>query len=396
MTADHKKTDEGSNRYKRIRTVIALPGLVIFSQIYFFQPLLPTLVDGFSITPAISSLTITGGMFGIAMGLFLLAIWADKWERKKLIITSLLCVSLTTILSAVSWNFPVLILFCFLKGILVAGFLSVTLAYIVEEVAVQKVGVIIGIYLAGNVLGGMWGRVVAGIISSVYDWRITTVVIGLIGVVITIILMKKLPVSSHLPQKIYGFQKLISMKAFLKDPLLLQIFLIMVLLMGVFVSVYNYLSFRLENPPFSLPRSLISFVFLFYTMGMVGSLVTGAMTRRYSPFILLKVLFMLFFASLLGLAFNSLFLLVLGLALFTYSLFGIHTIMNKIIALHVIHEKSTANSLYLISYYVGSGVIGSLTGVLIQQWGWFYFIAVLIGLVFISAVMVRMVVMERG
>jgi YNFM family putative membrane transporter len=141
-----------------------------------------------------------------------------------------------------------------------------------------------------------------------------------------------------------------------------------------------------------LSRSVISFVFLFYTMGMVGSLVTGALTRRYSPFYLLKVLFLLFGGSLLGLAFNSLFLLVLGLAVFTYSLFGIHTLMNKIISQHVIREKSTANSLYLISYYVGSGVIGSLTGVLIQQWGWFYFILILVGLVFVSAVMVRRVV----
>lgn len=223
MTADYKKTEEQFKRYKRIRAVIALPGLVIFSQIYFFQPLLPTLVESFSITPAISSLTITAGMFGVAFGLFLLAIWADKWERKKLIITSLFWVSLTTILSAVSWSYPVLIVFCFVKGILVAGFLSVTLAYIVEEVAVQKVGVIIGVYLAGNVLGGMWGRVVAGIISSWYDWRVTTMVIGAIGLAITILLARKLPVSSHhLPQKIYGFQKLVSMKGFLRDPLLLK------------------------------------------------------------------------------------------------------------------------------------------------------------------------------
>jgi YNFM family putative membrane transporter len=68
--------------------------------------------------------------------------------------------------------------------------------------------------------------------------------------------------------------------------------------------------------------------------------------------------------------------------------------MNKIISQHVIREKSTANSLYLISYYVGSGVIGSLTGVLIQQWGWFYFILILVGLVFVSAVMVRRVVVR--
>jgi YNFM family putative membrane transporter len=393
MTADNNRLDKPFNRYKTIRAVIALPGLVIFSQIYFFQPLLPTLVESFSVTPAMSSLTISAGMFGIAFGLFLLAIWADRWERKKLIITSLLWVSVTTVLSAVSWIFPVLIFFSFVKGILVAGFLSVMLAYIAEEVPVQKLGIVIGIYLAGNVLGGMWGRVAAGVIASWYDWRVTTIVIGAIGLLITIILARTLPVSTHhRPQKIQGVQKLLSMKGFLKDPLLLRIFLIMIILMGVFVSVYNYLSFRLESPPFSLSRSLISFVFLFYTMGMAGSLVTGAMTRRYSPFTLLKILFLLFGVSLLGLAFNALFLLVLGLAVFTYSLFGIHTLMNKIISQHVIREKSTANSLYLISYYVGSGVIGSLTGVLIQKWGWFYFILILMGLVFVSALMVRRVV----
>jgi MFS family permease len=83
MTGYNHRAHEPFNRYKRIRAVIALPGLVIFSQIYFFQPLLPTLVESFSVSPAMSSLTISAGMFGIAFGLLLLAIWADRWERKK-------------------------------------------------------------------------------------------------------------------------------------------------------------------------------------------------------------------------------------------------------------------------------------------------------------------------
>ena len=55
------------------------------------------------------------------------------------------------------------------------------------------------------------------------------------------------------------------MRRFLSDPYMLRLYGIAALLMGVFVSIYNYLTFRLEAPPFSLHHIFVAFIFLMYT-----------------------------------------------------------------------------------------------------------------------------------
>ncbi|PKV50608.1 YNFM family putative membrane transporter [Aquimarina sp. MAR_2010_214] len=379
------KAERNTRHYKEIRKAVFIPGLAAFSQFYMFQPLLPSLSESFLVSPAISSLVVSSSMVGIALGLFMFAFYADILHRKKLMLIALFLSSLITILSAVSWNFNVLVVFGFIKGFLLSGVIAVAIVYISEEVEVRNVGIVIGIYLAGNVLGGMWGRVVAGLISSWYDWRIATLFIGGIGVILSIFFMRLLPQSLNFnPQKVQTFQKLMYMKSFLKNPLFSGVFILMILMMGTFVSIYNYLSFRLEMPPFSLPHYIISLLFLIYITGAGGTIIIGVLTHRIHPFGMLKILLVLFLIGTLGLLVEELWLLVLGLSLVTFSLLGIQTVINKIISQYAIEGKSTANCLYLICQYMGAGGIGSSTGHIVSEWGWSNFIFTLMGFILFS------------
>ncbi|MDV7399629.1 hypothetical protein RZS08_49905, partial [Arthrospira platensis SPKY1] len=65
------------------------------------------------------------------------------------------------------------------------------------------------------------------------------------------------------------------------NPPLVALFTCGFLLMGAFFGVYNYLGFRLQAPPFSLPQSLLGAVFLLYLIGSASSAWAGRLSDRY-------------------------------------------------------------------------------------------------------------------
>jgi YNFM family putative membrane transporter len=358
-----------------------LTGLAVFSQLYFFQPLLPALAQTFSISPAISSLAISAGTAGMAVGLFIFAFWADQWSRKMLMSASMLGTAVLTIVSAAAPNFAVLVGFNFMKGMVISATSAVSLAYLSEEVEPSGLGVVISLYFTGNILGGMSGRVVAGLIEGWAGWRAATLLIGIAGLLIAVIFHYLLPSSnnfkSHSIKPSYKFQQ---MKLFLYTPSLLGIFMVGALIMGVFISCYNYLNFRLEEPPFSLPHYIIASVYVMYMAGIAGSIAAGRLSDRYHPQNILKLLLLVFTGGVLLLLTQQLWVFILGLGILTFGFFASHTVASRIISEHSSSGKSTATSLYWLFYYIGSSVIGTGSGFLLSSWGWTAFIFALIAI----------------
>ncbi len=71
------------------------------------------------------------------------------------------------------------------------------------------------------------------------------------------------------------------LRAHFSDPGLRYLFALGFLLMGVFVTTYNYIGFRLEAPPFSLSPTTIGFVYCIYLVGTVASTLMGELAGRY-------------------------------------------------------------------------------------------------------------------
>ncbi len=136
------------------------------------------------------------------------------------------------------------------------------------------------------------------------------------------------------------------MKFFLTNPYMLRLYLIAALLMGVFVSVYNYLTFRLEEKPFSLSHFIIAFIFLMYIFGVFGTMIVGKLSKRFPMNTILKgsILFMLAGAMLL--LSKNIYILIFGLGLFTLSFFAAHTMASQMTALYAKRGKSSATSIY--------------------------------------------------
>ncbi|MBF6644869.1 MFS transporter [Chryseobacterium indologenes] len=383
-----EKADQGSRRFRNIKLCIFFSGLSVFAQLYLFQPMLPMAADYFKVSVGDTSLLVSSSTIGMASGLLFFTFRADSYSRKALMTFSLISSALLTIISTWVPSLSLLIAIGIFKGFVVSGVSAVALAYLTEEVHAAVIGSAISMYLSGNTIGGMSGRILATLLAGEFGWRNAVLLIGIESLILGLIFWKLFPDSKFFnPQKTDYHLKVKQMKFFLTNPYMLRLYLIAALLMGVFVSVYNYLTFRLEEKPFSLSHFIIAFIFLMYIFGVFGTMIVGKLSKRFPMNTILKgsILFMLAGAMLL--LSENIYILIFGLGLFTLSFFAAHTMASQMTALYAKRGKSSATSIYWLFYYFGSSILGSGTGYLLHAYSWNVFIAVLVCSVTIALIL---------
>lgn len=379
-TNEHKE-----KRFRIIRNCMLISGLSVFAQLYLFQPMLSELQASFGVSLATGSLAVSASTIGMATGLFLFAFKADTFKRERLMSLSLILSALLTITSAFMSHFVLLLLLNFLKGIALSGVSAVALAYLSDEIEPGKIGLAISLYLSGNTIGGMTGRVTGSLLAGWGGWQQAVWVIGITSLLLGFLFYWKIPASSQVSQNSISIkEKLQQMKDLLSKRLFIGMYLIAALAMGVFVSVYNYISIQLESPRYGLPHQMIAMIFVMYLTGVAGSIIVGKLSDKHRPERLLRYSLILLGAGLSMLLIPRLWALIAGLGILTFAFFSTHTIASRIVSVNASRSKSSATSIYWLSYYAGSSIIGSLTGIILTRFGWDTFVEILLMLTTLS------------
>lgn len=380
---------KGSKQFNQIKWCIFLSGLCVFAQLYLFQPLLPNITSAFHISETESSFLVSSSTIGMALGLLFFGFNADRFTRKQLMSFALITSSILTFTSGFVQNTSVIIVFNIMKGFVLAGIPSVTLAYITEEVDPKIIPLAIGLYLSGNTVGGMTGRIIASLIAEWSSWQTAVKAIGVQSFILAIIFFWQFPESQFFePKKINFRERKVQLIGFVTDSFFLRLYLIAAIVMGSFVSMYNYLAFRLEQPFFHLPPYLIACIFLMYIFGVVGSMITAKLQEKYFPRQLLRFFAITMAIGTLGLAIKNVPLVIFFLAVFTLSFFACHTLASGMVARNAKEGKSAASSIYFLFYYAGSSLLGSGTGLLLAH-GWMAFISVIFIVLLIACLLVK-------
>ena len=377
-SASREADTETATQHKDIKQIglcIFLAGLSCFAQLYLFQPIMPDLSRQFNINPAESSFAVSFSTLGMAIGLFSGIFFADRFPRKKLISIALISSSVLTMLSSLSAYFWILIAINTVKGILLAGSASIVVTYIAEEVHPLILGTVTSMNIAGNAVGGMSGRIVTTLLTGWFSWHWATLIIGLFCLACGMLFAWVAPESRHFtPVKVNLGAKIREIRAQLSVTYLLAMFTLGAILLGCFVSIYNYLGFRLEQYPFNLPHEIIASIYLMYIVGSLGSMSAGVLSDRYGSRGILVLMMILELLALFLLFPGNIFLVTAGLGVFTFAFFGAHAIASRIVAQYIPSQRSTSISLYLLFYYFGSSIFGTGTGIVMHHWGWTIFI----------------------
>ena len=362
-----------------ISICVFLSGFSCFAQLYYFQPLLPDLAHEFGLTASHSSLAVSFSTLGMVAGLCVAMFVADSICRKKLISFALLASSLTSIVCSYSPTFAPLVALSALKGFLLSGATSVSLAYISEEVQAKNKNKITGLYIAGNAIGGMGGRVIASYIAEESTWRIASLSLGGVCALFALLFLTFSPRSQNFTPKRESFKSLIvSNLSLITSRKLIPFYLCGSLMLGIFVSLYNYMGFYLVKEPFNFSPDWIHYIYFMYTFGVFGSLATAKLDSMFNHFSVLRVIILISVPALLALYLPNFWVVTLGLAIFTFNFFVVHVTCNRVVSDYSLTKRSVAISMYLLCYYLGSSFWGWSTGIVLDHFGWQWFIGGLI------------------
>jgi YNFM family putative membrane transporter len=363
--------ERGTPAFRRTTIALGTAGFSTFALLYSIQPLLPVFSQQFRVSAAGASLSLslTTGLMAVCM--LLASSVSESVGRKPVMVASVLASSGLMILSAMVpqwWQFLVLRAF---MGVTLSGLPAVAMAYVAEEIDPRHTGLSMGLYIGGNALGGMSGRLLIGVLADHTGWRLAILIIGLASTAGNLIFWRILPPSRNFRPRRFSLESLTSaFLGHLRDSALLMLFAEGFLLMGGFVAIYNYLGYRLLAPPFDLSQAEVGLIFSAYLVGIFSSAWMGNLGNRLGR---RHVLWVGFVIMLVGTALTearSVILIILGVIVVTFGFFGAHSIASGWVSARARHAKAQASSLYLFFYYLGSSVVGTTGGVFMGHFGW--------------------------
>ncbi|QPA60018.1 MFS transporter [Lysinibacillus sphaericus] len=379
---------KGTKAFRKANWALFLAGFITFANLYITQPLLPTFADLFHVSPAVASLSLSVTTFALAVSLIIISSLSEAWGRKSLMTISIFAASVLTVALAFSPSFEIILVLRVLQGIVFAGLPAIAMAYLGEEMEPASLGVAMGLYISGNSVGGLSGRVIIGTLTDHYNWHVGTMVLGGMSLIVSVLFVWMLPSSKHFsprPLQLKALTK--TLWQHLKDPSMLCLYGIGFVLMGSFITLYNYIGFKLMAPPYNLSATIVGWIFVIYLVGTVSSAWFGSLADRYGRQQMLLLAIAIMLAGAVVTLNGLLTLKIIGITVFTFGFFAAHSIASGWVSKRATHDKAQASSLYLFFYYVGSSVGGTVGGVFWVKYGWIGVVAMIALFLLIACVL---------
>lgn len=360
----------GTAAYRRLNVAMVLAGLAAFGLLYAPQPVLPQLAAEYDVRPALASLAVSASTGALAVTVVPVVLLARRFGRARVMLCGLVLSVVLTVVAALAPGFALLVVLRVLTGVALAAVVGVAMGHVGAEVHPSGLASAMGLYVAGNSLGGVSGRLVTSGVSDLAGWRWGVLALAATAAVVTLLFWRALPATVAEEATVARGPGGAVVPRWPR----VEVWLVAVLpftLMGGFVAVYNYLGFRLSAPPFALAPGVLGLVFLAYLAGTASSAVAGRAAGRWGrPGVLAgSVVVML---AGLGLTLpDRLPLVVVGLLVLTAGFFAAHaTASGWAPAVAAPGRASQASAVYVAAYYAGSSVFGLVLGEAWTRHGW--------------------------
>ena len=361
----------GTAEFRRANWALILGGFACFTLLYGTQPILPQFTEAFGISPTMASLTVSAGTLTLAFLLIPLSLLSDKFGRAPLMKAALFGATIFAWASAFAPDFEWLVVSRAGVGACIAALPAAAMAYLGEEIAPAARGRVMGMYIAGNALGGMFGRFLSALVTQYSSWHFGLAALALTGVICTILFWRLLPPARHFKTRSLAPGALwTDICRIYTDPGLPWLFCTAFLIMGAFVSIYNYLGFRLSEAPYDLGPAAIGTVFLLYAVGSASSALAGHLADHYGRGKIMLSMISAMAIGVLATLNGQMAVIIGGLALFTFGYFATHAIASGWVGFRAGERRGLVSALYLSSYYLGSSFLGSTSGPLWTYYRW--------------------------
>jgi YNFM family putative membrane transporter len=371
LAASDPGYQRGTPVYHRLTLAMLFAGFSTFSLLYSVQPLLPEFARDFHLSAAGASLAVSMATGPLAVAILFAGLISDRIGRRPIMVWAMFAAGILTLATAVAPGWSAILLLRLLTGLALAGVPAVAMAYVSEEVHAGSVGAAMGLYIAGSAIGGMAGRLGVSLVSDVAGWHWALAVNGVLGIAMAEGFRRLAPPSRAFAAQRGNIATLArGAGGLFKDAALPLLYAEAFLLMGVFVTLYNYVSFRLVAPPYALRQAQVGAIFLLYILGSISSAWFGSLAGKLGRRRVFWVPVVLLIAGVAMTDLAPLWLIVAGIALATIGFFGAHSIASAWVGRRAAANRGKAAALYLFFYYLGSSLLGSAGGIGWTKAGW--------------------------
>ncbi|KAB8165290.1 MFS transporter [Streptomyces sp. 3MP-14] len=355
----------------RINLALFAIGMATFAMLFSTQALLPDIAAAYAVSPDRASWTVSATTVGLALAVVPLSTLSERFGRVRLMTVSVATAAGLALLLPLAPDLNSLIALRALQGAAIAGIPASAVAYLSEELDARATVGAIGLFIAGNSVGGMSGRVLTGWVAEGAGWRAALAAVAALAVVAALTFRLLLPKARFFtPASLRPRAVLDSVVGHLRRPLLLRLYAIGLLLMAAFSAVYTVIGFRLVAEPFGLSAGLAGSVFVIYLVGTVSSAVSGPVLGRLGRRGALYVAIGTTVVGLLLTLTASLPAVLAGLVLITGGFFFGHAVASGSVSRVATHGRAQASALYQVAYYLGASVGGTAGAAVYHRAEW--------------------------
>jgi len=347
---------------RRLTLMLAGASGVAVANIYYNQPMLAEIAATFHASAHQTGYVATATQIGYAAGMPLFIPLGDFLERRRLLVSLFLSVSLALAGAALSPNLLSLVLASFLIGV------TTVIAQIVIPLATdlstpEMQGRVIGTIMSGVLLGILLARTLSGFVAAHFGWRAMFWLAAGLALFFAAALRFTLP-QIHSHSKIsYGQLVRSIWRLAIELPKLRQVSAVAAMFFAAFSVFWTTLVFLLGTPPYHYGAQAAGLFGLAGAVAVGVAPISGRLSDRRSPRFVVRIAIALVLASFVifwGLGFH-LWGLLLGVVLLDAGAQAAQVANQSSVLTLKPGAPNRINTVYMICYFSG-GSIGSLAG----------------------------------
>ncbi|MGC3020500.1 MFS transporter [Brevibacterium sp. FAM 24630] len=385
------------------RTVVAvfLAGVSVFLVLYETQGLLPAIREAYGIDGPTASLTVSATNVAMAVFLIPFSMLAPRIGHARQIGAGVIVAAILALVLPFTPTPELLIAVRFLQGLAIASVPATAMAYLSLRLPSAALPGAIGVYIAGNTIGGLCSRLLTGLASELLGWHgglAFTAGISLIFGLIVVWLLRHDLFATARSRAVLDTEPTVD-EAAEPDPAptaddpapttegdgaprpprrviplsggLWRIYLTGFLCMIVFGGSFTMLGTRLQQDPWRLSEGAVALFFLIYLVGTVVTTYYGRLATKFPRQHITLAGMLIALAGAGATLIDSLASIIIGMSLLTAGFFLGHTGASAAASAARPGVDSTRSAaIYLTVYYLGTSLGAWLSAVLFVDFAW--------------------------
>jgi len=353
--------------------VIGLTAFLTVVDLFATQAILPSLVRHYQVAPAAMGLAVNASTVGMAISGLLVALFAQRIDRRLGILVSLALLAVPTALLAVA---PGLVTFTLLRvtqGLFMASAFTLTLAYLGEEYTADDAAGAFAAYITGNVASNLVGRLVSaaltdhlGLAGNFYIFAL----LNLSGALLVYLTVHRTPPMRAVAVAQERPSRLAAWALHLQSPALRAGFGVGFCILFAFIGTFTFVNFVLTREPLSLGAMQLGFVYFVFLPSIITTPLAGHAVRRLGTRSSLWVGLATAGAGLPLLLAPLLPAVLLGMILVGVGTFFAQATATGFVSHTATADRGAASGIYLACYFLGGLVGTAVLGQTFDRLGW--------------------------